>query len=171
MSKQSSPSMAAHSPESLDIPTFTITRREDLSLQFHPPVGSLELANALSLKYPMQTSLRKQIQCALIDHIDRERQLRPYAGPPGDGSALPPPPPPNSTASFGEIPDPGHLTGAWNVTTGQPVRIKRRKKPYGDEKRHKVAKVRKSGACEYHRRKKTEVMMSISPPVPSDGLH
>jgi hypothetical protein len=144
----------------LGMPTFTITRRDDLSLQFHPPVGSLELANALSLKYPMQASLQKQMQCALIDHIYWERQFGSFADPPDDSSPMPPKNPSTSRASFGELGDPGNSVLAWSVTTGRPATAKRRKMTYDEDKRHKVAKVRQNGACGFHRRKKTEVRKS-----------
>jgi hypothetical protein len=54
-------------------PSYIITRRIDLSLQFNPPIGSLELANALSLQYPFAASLAEQIHCALLQHINSEK--------------------------------------------------------------------------------------------------
>jgi hypothetical protein len=53
-------------------PNYIITRRQDLSFQFNPPVGSLELANALAFKYPLEPDLESQLRRALLDHLGSE---------------------------------------------------------------------------------------------------
>jgi hypothetical protein len=144
---------------SLMIPTYTITRRADFSLQFQPPVGSRELANALSIKYPFAESLRKQIDLAILDYIASEQPFQcpkvtlcdaPFENLDGQPSPL-------------ETPkrDPFQLlANSLLITprsTGKPVEKVRKRSKYNSDKRRKVARVRKTGACAYHRKKKTEV--------------
>ena len=61
-------SMSHHS----QVHSYKVSRRPDLSLQFDPPVGSIELANALSLSFPLEASLSDQIRCALLLYIEAE---------------------------------------------------------------------------------------------------
>ena len=126
---------------------YTIKRRDDLSLQFDPPVGSRELANALSLKFPLEESLRKQMQCALLEYIASESPDREPVT--SDNSVHP--------GSFSGSSNAPGLIRVWNVITGAPSQNKRRKRAYDNDKRRKVAEVRRSGACAIHRKRKTEV--------------
>lgn len=154
----------------LSLPTYSITRREDLSLQFHPPVGSLELANALSLKYPTAGSLMEQILLAQVEHIRSESQSGEFfsnsakSQSPASHADLASSPFLTASSALTAAPttsngssNSGSPTTIWNVTNGLPEQPKRRKAAYSVEKRRKVARVRKIGACEQHRRKKIEV--------------
>jgi hypothetical protein len=51
---------------------FTITRGCDDALQWSPPVGSRELANALSYHYPFQETLLEKMQQAMEDFFKSE---------------------------------------------------------------------------------------------------
>ena len=164
---------SASSGQSFIIPTYTITRRKDLSLQFNPPVGSRELANALSIKYPFAESLQKQIDHAILDYIASEpltenpdfllldksfKNLKYKASSLERHSPYPSPPLENFRPAT-----PG--------STGKHVEKRRRRSKFDPEKRRKVAGVRKIGACAYHRKKKTEVR-SLKPLMTSvSGLH
>jgi hypothetical protein len=149
------------------IPTYTITRRADLSLQFQPPVGSRELANALGIKYPFVESLQKQINYAILDYIASERPLENPNIPPCDApfEDL------NDQPSPLEIPKPDPSPLLINSlldtlrSTGKPVEKGRKRSKFDPVKRRKVAGVRKTGACAYHRKKKTEVRSQAT-----DGL-
>jgi hypothetical protein len=178
------PDMSHKANESVDrrelvnIPTYTITRRDDLSLQFDPPVGSRELANALSFKFPFLGSLQQQIQHALLEHIDSERPLgEPASQFPRKNQQdlsrekrtvtdlLPTPSPAASNPSqvaLGHPEDYSNLTTVWNITTGEPLQRKRKKTTYDDNKRRQVAEVRRHRACPFHRTKKTAVRNSSS---------
>jgi hypothetical protein len=141
------------------IPTYTITRRADLSLQFQPPVGSRELANALSIKYPFAESLQKQFDHAILDYIASEQSIH---NPPtslcdthlenldGQRSSM-------ETPIRGQSPLPTNSSLNTPRSTGNPVEKRRKRSKFDPDKRRKVAGVRKTGACAYHRRKKTEV--------------
>jgi hypothetical protein len=141
------------------IPIYTITRRTDLSLQFQPPVGSRELANALSIKYPFAESLQKQIDHAILDYIASEGSLQNLKIPLCDDpfEKLDDQPPSMETPK-GDPPP--LLTDSLLITprsTGRPVEKGRKRSKFDPDKRRKVARVRKTGACAYHRKKKTEV--------------
>jgi hypothetical protein len=129
------------------IPSYTITRRQDLSLQFNPPVGSVELANALALKYPLEQNLESQLRRALMDHLGSEPSISPTTGQPPSGMSSP--------KAFDD--DEKTPADSWRITTGNPAVLKRKRSTFDRAKRKKVAEVRKRGACEVHRRKKTEV--------------
>lgn len=178
------PDMSHKTHESADrrelanFPTYTITRRDDLSLQFDPPVGSRELANALSFKFPFLGSLQQQIQHALLEHIDSERPLgEPASQFPRkhqrdlsreERTVVDLFPTPSSAASnasqvaLGHPKDYSNLTTVWNITTGEPLQRKRKKTTYDDNKRRQVAEVRRRHACPFHRTKKTAVRNSSS---------
>jgi hypothetical protein len=154
------------------IPTYTITRRADLSLQFQPPIGSRELANALSIKYPFAESLQKQIDHAILEYIASERPLRKPKIPLCDGPCENLDDQPSSMETPKGDPSP-LLTNSVLITprsTGKPVEKGRKRSKFDPDKRRKVAGVRKTGACAYHRKKKTEVR-SLNPLITSvNGL-
>jgi hypothetical protein len=132
---------------------YTITRRQDLSFQFNPPVGSLELANALAFKYPLEPDLESQLRRALFDHL-------------GSGNI-------RSSTAEQSTSEQRHLdistpkvtptndikkkAKKWEITTGNPALSKRKRSTFSNAKRRKVSEVRQRGACEYHRTKKLEV--------------
>jgi hypothetical protein len=132
------------------IPSYTIIRRQDLSFQFNPPIGSLELANALALKYPLELGLESQLHRALLDHLESEHNISPTIGQLSGMYS-----PQASAANHRKAPT------AWRITTGNPTEFKRKRSTFTHLKRKKVAEVRKRGACEHHRRKKIEVSSSI----------
>lgn len=145
------------------VPAYSISRRSDLSFRWDPPLGTRELANALGVKYPFEESLEKQMQCAILEFIESEKEAGKH-----HNDALTTPSPPiyqTNSSSFSIQPTPseafaGSLT-TWNVATGEPVERKSRRTSYDNKKRRKVATVRKLGACDYHRKQKTEVSKSI----------
>jgi hypothetical protein len=141
------------------IPTYTITRRADLSLQFQPPVGSRDLANALSIKYPFAESLQKQIDHAILDYIASERPLQKPKIPLHDGPCENLDDQPSSMKTPKRDPSPLLINSVLITprSTGRPVGKGRKRSKFDLDKRQKVAGVRKAGACAYHRKKKTEV--------------
>jgi hypothetical protein len=141
------------------IPTYTITRRADLSLQFQPPVGSRELANALSIKYPFAESLQKQIDHAILDYIASEQALQnpkiPLCDRPFEN--LDDQPPSIETPIREPSPLQKNSLLITPHSTGKSAKKGRKRSKFDPDKRRKVARVRKTGACAYHRKKKTEV--------------
>lgn len=129
------------------VPNYKITRRPDLSFQFDPPVGSLELANALAIKYPLELGLESQLRRALLDHLESDHSTSPTSG-----QLTSMYPPPESASNDQTIP-----ARPWRITTGNPAGSKRKRSTYTRTKRKKVAEVRRLGACPEHRKKKTEV--------------
>ncbi|CZR57662.1 uncharacterized protein PAC_07551 [Phialocephala subalpina] len=114
---------------------YRITRGLDLSLQFDPPIGSLELANALSYRYPMEQNLESKMRRAILDHLDTEHQPNPELSP-GATSADPT----SSTSAgirTGSMDSNANTT--WNIATGKPLEKKRKKSAYSETKRKKVA--------------------------------
>jgi hypothetical protein len=140
-------------------PTYKISRRSDLSFQWDPPLGTRELANALGVKYPFEESLEKQMQCAILEFIESEKQTRKRQNRTSSSSS----PPINRTnlSSASTQPKPpesfANSLTTWNITTGEPVERKSRRTSYDGKKRRKVAAVRRYGACDFHRKQKTEV--------------
>lgn len=53
-------------------PKYSISRDKDGALQLDPPIGSRELANALSYHYPMVNGLQEKIQSAMLDFFEAE---------------------------------------------------------------------------------------------------
>lgn len=53
----------------LNLPTYRITRAPDLTLVYHPPIGSQELSDALSCHYPFHKGLRQKLQQASLDFL------------------------------------------------------------------------------------------------------
>lgn len=157
--------MASRSPHS-QIPTYTISRRPDLSLQFDPPVGSIELANALSLSFPLEASLSDQMRCALLLYIEAE-SISPAASIHSSRQQNAEIMSESTRNSFSSVIEPttsilipaNPTTPApsRDITTGEPSQKKRKKAKYEAFKRRKVAAMRKLGACPFHRAKKTEV--------------
>ncbi|KAE8448209.1 hypothetical protein EG329_009639 [Mollisiaceae sp. DMI_Dod_QoI] len=132
---------------------YTITRQEDLALRFNPAIGSLELANALSYKYPMEPDIEHKIRRAILDHIKDENAEASNLLARSFSAGF-------TTMVFDSTripPTQQHLNRNWSVATGEPTKPKKKKKSkYSATKRKKVAEVRKRGACDYHRKRKTE---------------
>ena len=120
-----------------------------MSLQFDPQVGSIELANALAFKYPLEPDLESQIRRALVDYWTSEYTSS------TSGQLLQPSP--TTTSVETKI-----LTSRWEITTGDPSDRKRKRARYNDAKGKKVAEVRKHGACAFHRKRKSKVSLRIS---------
>ena len=153
------------------LPSFTITRRDDGTFQFVPPHGSRELINALALTYPLEPDLENQIRRALLEFIAAEPMQE--QSPPmlahrstEDGHPLDPPDFKPSQAILKQSHTSANLC---EVTShcSQPVERVRRKSRYTSPKRLKVAEVRKYGACDLHRKKKSEVLMQVLLPLES----
>jgi hypothetical protein len=148
------------------VPSYVISRRADLSFEWDPPLGSRELANALGMKYPFEASLEKQMQRALLDFIESEERIKKKDRSTQDDSSNRPPSPSrtNSTSPVSVLPKHSEIFASsmntWNVTTGEPVERKVRRASYDGKKRRKVAAVRRYGACDFHRKQKTEVSSS-----------
>lgn len=54
--------------------SYTITRVADQTLQFDPPAGSLELATALSLHFPLEPTLEAKATAALLKYVENEKR-------------------------------------------------------------------------------------------------
>lgn len=146
-----------------DILTYAISRLPDQSLHFVPLAGSRELANALSFKYPMEANIENMMRRAIMDYINQEDQTTP-----GQSSM-------NCQTSddYSGLMQHAFLASTsiltctqnnkdWHVITGRLFEQKRKKAPYGESKRNKVAEVRKRGACKGCRRRKVEVCLHCS---------
>jgi hypothetical protein len=175
MSESSRGALPEHTSNSVRVPEYRVTRRTDQSLSFDPPAGSRELANALSMKYPLCNNLEQQMQSAFLDFISSEapeehasqkytftsseerRQSLPSSVLPIESSASKPYSPEAAQSNFQAS------VSVWNIITGKPVEKKRNRVKYNAIKRSKVAKVRKFGACDFHRKKKTEVYVVYYP--------
>jgi hypothetical protein len=136
-------------------PNYIITRRQDLSFQFNPPVGSLELANALAFKYPLEPDLESQLRRALLDHLGSENIIYSTAEQsPSEQRHL-------DILTLKATPANDVRDTAKKkkreITTGNPALSKRKRSTFTNAKRRKVSEVRKRGACEYNRTKKLEV--------------
>jgi len=140
-------------------PTYKLSRRSDLSFQWDPPLGTRELANSLGVKYPFEESLEKQMQCAILEFIESENQTR--QPPNRTSSSLFPPmnrtSPGSTSISSKPFENFANSMTTWNVVTGKLVERKSRRASYDGKKRRKVAAVRRHGACDFHRKQKTEV--------------
>jgi hypothetical protein len=51
---------------------FMITRASDQTFEFNPPPGSIELATALSISFPLEPNLEAKAQAAMLEHVNRE---------------------------------------------------------------------------------------------------
>jgi len=52
--------------------SFTITRASDQTFEFIPAPGSIELATALSISFPLEPNLEAKAQAAMLEHVNRE---------------------------------------------------------------------------------------------------
>lgn len=165
-------------------PQYSITRGEDDALQWEPPIGSRELANALSYHYPMENGLREKMQRAILDFLDSEiadgeltskeikADLMFHSGSEATGlipvedeaigklrktSGKAAPLPPQKI----QVPD---MCGIWDIRTGEPVKGKGRKRALSPTRRKEVAENR-GNTCEYHQKAKTRVSQHNQRPV------
>lgn len=53
---------------------YSLTRAQDLSLQWEPPVGSTALADALSYHYPFEKSMLGKMQKATDDFLNQQKR-------------------------------------------------------------------------------------------------
>jgi hypothetical protein len=162
-------------------PSYVITRRTDLTLQFHPSVGSRELADSLSIKYPngdLTAKIRQASLDFLIEEIDSALALQ--AGENFErlldddlylehlattelfdsaheinGS---------SSAAFQQASQPlistnsGPPIAIWDASTMQHTSEKRRKRRYDSKERQRVAENRRRRAtCDQHKLRKSKV--------------
>ncbi|KAH7369640.1 hypothetical protein BKA65DRAFT_2884 [Rhexocercosporidium sp. MPI-PUGE-AT-0058] len=153
--------MASTSPQS-HIPCYKIARRADPSLQFDPPAGSIELANALSLRFPLEASLEDQMRRAILLFHDSD-QLNPKSLQLGYVQYSMAVPVLAESSSSPNLPDstiaseaPSYSTTPQKIISGKSAEPKRRKMRYDTSKRTKVAAVRKRDACPFHKAKKIE---------------
>jgi hypothetical protein len=156
-------------------PNYTITRGEDDTLQWEPPIRSRELANALSYRYPLEQSLQEKMQRAILDFLDSEildGKLNPKEvdtdmkspvtvqsqksaavtdkiGPVVAKLAEKATPPSQSTQG-------PEVFGVWDIKTGESVKPKGRKRGLSPTTRQRVAENR-GNTCAYHRKAKTQV--------------
>lgn len=135
-----------------EIPGYTITRHDDLSLHFYPSISSLELANALSYKYLMEPDLEKKIRRTILDHIIKENEQQVASSSSSNK---------HSGTSSMLVTNASHNASTkhtnWRIETGEPIEPRRKKAAYCVTKRKKIAQVRQRGACAYHRKRKQEV--------------
>jgi hypothetical protein len=156
-------------------PKYCITRGEDDTLQWQPPVKSRELASALSYHYPLEQSLQEKMQRAILDFLDSEitngkpitkdadTDIKPL-----EAVQLPelisimeraapamPKPAKNITQLPQSTQDP-EMCGVWDIKTGESVKPKGRKRGLSPGTRQRVAENR-GNTCAYHRKAKTQV--------------
>jgi hypothetical protein len=156
-------------------PKYSISRGEDDTLQWQPPIRSRELANALSYHYPLEQSLQEKMQHAILDFLDSEnvdgkptpKEVETNLKPP---VAVQPPKlisivekaAPNITKSAETATQPLQSTqspemcNVWSIKTGEEVKLKGRKRGLSPTTRQRVAENR-GNACAYHKKAKTQV--------------
>ena len=156
-------------------PKYSITRGEDDVLQWQPPIGSRELANALSYHYPLEQSLQEKMQCAILDFLDSEftngnpipeeadTDIKPPVAvqPPKlifimDSAAPEVPKPAENATQLPQSTQGPEMCGVWDIKTGESVKPKGRKRALSPETRQRVAENR-GNACAFHRKAKTQV--------------
>lgn len=155
-------------------PKYSITRGEDDTLQWDPPTGSRELANALSYHYPMENGLQEKMQRAVLDFFEAEivagepssnqsEQLNGSVNPKAPDSATNTEKAATNSQKPREKSAPssqkGHgqeTRGVWDIRTGESVKSSWRMRPLSPGRRKEVAENR-GNACERHRKSKTRV--------------
>jgi len=162
-----------------EAPKYSISRGEDDTLQWQPPVRSRELASALSYHYPLEQSLQEKMQRAILDFLDSEiTNGKPIIKEaetnikPQEAAQLPeltsimecvvpvvPKPVKNATQLPQSNQDP-EMCGVWDVKTGESVKPKGRKRGLSPTTRQRVAENR-GNTCAYHRKAKTQVSWYI----------
>lgn len=160
-------------------PKYSISRDEDDTLQWDPPIGSRELANALSYHYPMVNGLQEKMQSAMLDFFEAEngtsalfsheskKQLDSpgnskapdSASHTGDGSTESQKPPKQSVI-LSKKGDGQEMRGIWDVRTGESVKFSWRTRPLSPERR-KATAANRGNICEHHKKSKTRVSHRI----------
>lgn len=143
---------------------YTITRQDDKTLQFSPAIGSVELANALSYKYPLEPDLESKLRRAILDYVREENTANSISAQSSNIVVVP-------TQTSPGRPKSTVFTTTWSITTGISPRRKRKK--FDPETRKKVAEVRKRGACKNCRRRKVacnhpDISASSNSPPPGN---
>jgi hypothetical protein len=155
-------------------PKYSITRGEDDTLQWQPPIKSRELANALSYHYPLEQSLQEKMRRAILDFLDSEIVYTPtpkevktdlkllVAVQPPELIKITDKAAPDVTKSAETATHPSHssqsteMCGVWDAKTGEAVKPKGRKRGLSPTTRQRVAENR-GNACAYHQKAKTQV--------------
>ncbi|KFX91273.1 hypothetical protein V490_06000 [Pseudogymnoascus sp. VKM F-3557] len=157
-------------PPKPKLPTYQISRAPDLTLIYDPPVGSQELADALSCHYPFQKGLQQKMLQASIDFLNSEK-----------GKITTPTPDVTPTPDATWTGYRGHkvttplmlhkkrpdfvastLNTPWDIKSGKTCVKKPRGRTRGLEasERERVAKNR-GNACERHRKSRTKCHQSL----------
>jgi hypothetical protein len=160
-------------------PKYSITRGEDNSFQWEPPIRSRELANALSYRYPLEQSLQEMMRRAILDFLATEgqegrstqKEVKPNSEPPltvqpqkvvtaTDGAA-----PVISKSAEKATKQPKNSQSpevfeVWDIKTGESVKPKGRKRGLSPTTRQRVAENR-GNTCVYHRKAKTQVSWCV----------
>jgi hypothetical protein len=156
-------------------PQYSITRGKDHALQWEPPIGSRELANALSYHYPMENGLQEMMQRAILDFFELENPLGTQTSKEAEtglGRR-----PSSKTLALAMRTEKGvtdapkqqeshilpsqttqgpEMCVVWDVRTGEPVKRKGRSGRLSPETAKKVAENR-GNTCERHQKAKTRV--------------
>ncbi|KFY41091.1 hypothetical protein V495_05049 [Pseudogymnoascus sp. VKM F-4514 (FW-929)] len=157
-------------PPQPKLPTYQISRAPDLTLIYDPPVGSQELADALSCHYPFQKGLQQKMLQASIDFLNSEKGKittpTPDVTPTPDAtwSAYPAYKVTTPVMLHKKRPDfvASTLNTPWDIKSGKTCVKKPRGRTRGLEasERERVAKNR-GNACERHRRSRTKCHQSL----------
>ncbi|KFX89040.1 hypothetical protein O988_08788 [Pseudogymnoascus sp. VKM F-3808] len=157
-------------PPKPKLPTYQISRAPDLTLIYDPPVGSQELADALSCHYPFQKGLQQKMLQASIDFLNSEKGKittpTPDVTPTPDAtwSGYPAYKVTSSVMLHKKRPDSvaSTLNTPWDIKSGKTCVKKPRGRTRGLEasERERVAKNR-GNACERHRKSRTKCHQSL----------
>jgi hypothetical protein len=159
-----------------DPPVYIITSGSDGVLRWHPPVGSAELALALSYHFPMPETLEDKMQAAVLKYIRASKKQASQQssrtslieGQTKFKTMLPSQTQvvviddlytqtstvSNDTNASSQPPRASKLV--WNVSTGEELLGKPKKRQYTQEEQAEITKNR-GNACDYHRRMKKKV--------------
>jgi hypothetical protein len=160
----------------VDPPVYIITSGSDGVLRWHPPAGSAELALALSYHFPRPETLEDKMQAAILRYIRASKKQASHKSPraslvesqtkfkimlPSQTQAVVIDDllSQTFTASYDTNASSQPLRTSnlvWNVSTGEELLGKPKKRQYTQEEQAEITKNR-GNACDYHRRTKKKV--------------
>lgn len=146
-------------------PEYNITYGQDHTLQWDPPVGSKELALALSYHFPLQADLASKMQAATRRFLRQERDSKKSkSNSPAVDDQVNPRDSSNPSVEEGKDSKVG-TTGLQILTWDSGMKQyshKTKRRRYDKGERVKVA-ANRGFACDVHRRQKMKVCLSYSP--------
>lgn len=146
-------------------PEYHITYGQDHTLQWDPPVGSKELALALSYHFPLQVDLASKMQAATRRYLRQERDSKKSKSKSKSNSpaeddpvARDPAPNPVEEGKDSKVGTSGLQILTWDSGMKQ-YSHKTKRRRYDKGERVKVA-ANRGFACDVHRRQKMKVCLS-----------